>query len=72
MESEEGLRLFQTGHLPEQDEEWYRFVPREALEAVGKHEVERQSAIFEIIKSEKDYVADLELVKEVCSDSFSP
>ncbi|KAI0322603.1 hypothetical protein OF83DRAFT_1049094 [Amylostereum chailletii] len=65
LESEEGLRLFQSGHVPESEEEWHRFVPQEALEAVGKHEVERQSVLFEVIKSEKEYVADLELLKEI-------
>ncbi|TFY66575.1 hypothetical protein EVG20_g4514 [Dentipellis fragilis] len=65
LESDEGIRKFQAGKVPEQNEEWYNFVPPEAREAVGKHEVERQSVIFEVFKSEKDYVNDLELVKQV-------
>ncbi|KAI0058174.1 hypothetical protein BV25DRAFT_1891692 [Artomyces pyxidatus] len=65
LDSEEGLSRFQAGDIPEQDEEWYRFVPPEAREAVGKHEVERQSVMFEIFKSEKEYVSDLELVQEI-------
>lgn len=32
---------------------------------LDKREVTRQSIIFEIIKSERDYVADLSLIKEV-------
>jgi len=35
-----------------------------------KNEIKRQSVFFEVFKSEKDYVNDLELVKEVCLDSF--
>jgi len=41
-------------------------VPKEAQEVLGKNEVKRQSVLFEVFKSEKDYVADLELVQEVC------
>jgi hypothetical protein len=41
----------------------------EAREALGKQEVQRQSVIFEVVTSEKEYVADLEAVKEV---SFLP
>jgi hypothetical protein len=59
------LRRFQAGELPEQDEEWHRLVPPEAREALGKMEVQRQSVIFELFKAEKDYVFDLESVREV-------
>ncbi|KAG8213014.1 hypothetical protein J3R82DRAFT_11404 [Butyriboletus roseoflavus] len=65
LHSEEGLRQFQNGELAENDEEWHRLVPLEAREALGKREVERQSVLFEIFKSERDYVADLKLIKEV-------
>ncbi len=60
---EEALRKFQAGELP--DAEWYRIVAPSVREVLDKKEVQRQSILFEIIKSEKDYVADLELVKEV-------
>ncbi|KAG2157870.1 uncharacterized protein EDB93DRAFT_730686 [Suillus bovinus] len=63
--SEEGLRRFQAGQLAEKDEEWHRLVPPEAQEALGKKEVERQSVLFELFKSERDYVEDLKLVAEV-------
>lgn len=63
--SEEGLRRFQAGQLAEKDEEWHRLVPPEAQEALGKKEVERQSVLFELFKSERDYVEDLKLVTEV-------
>ncbi|KAF8910664.1 hypothetical protein CPB84DRAFT_1842646 [Gymnopilus junonius] len=63
--SEEGLRRFQAGELPEKDQEWHRLVPTEARDALGKQEVQRQSVIFEVIKSEREYVADLETVEEV-------
>lgn len=63
--SEEGLRRFQAGQLADKDEEWHRLVPPEAQEALGKKEVERQSVLFELFKSERDYVEDLKLVTEV-------
>ena len=66
IDSEEGLRKFQVGELADADSEWHRLVPPEAREVLDRKEVQRQSILFEIIKSEKDYVADLELVKEVC------
>ncbi|EGN99254.1 hypothetical protein SERLA73DRAFT_168758 [Serpula lacrymans var. lacrymans S7.3] len=68
LQSEEGLRHFQAGELAESDEEWYRLVPEEAREALGKHEVERQSVLFEVFKSERDYVSDMELVREVFTE----
>ncbi|KAH9949942.1 hypothetical protein B0H21DRAFT_725350 [Amylocystis lapponica] len=68
LESEEGLRRFQAGELPENDEDWYRLVPAEAREVLDEKEVQRQSVLFEIIKSEKDYVHDLELIREVFVD----
>ncbi|KAF8896352.1 hypothetical protein BD779DRAFT_1668158 [Infundibulicybe gibba] len=65
LDSEEGLRRFQTGDLPENDQDWHRLVPPEAIEALGKQEVQRQSVIFEVFKAEREYVADLEAVQEV-------
>lgn len=64
-EAEDGLRKFQAGELGENDEEWYRLVPSSAREVLAKHEVQRQSVIFEVIKSERDYVRDLQLIKDV-------
>ena len=51
--------------MPENDQEWYKLVPASAREVLDKREVTRQSILFEIIKSERDYVNDLLLVKEV-------
>ena len=51
--------------MPETDQEWYKLVPASAREVLDKREVTRQSILFEIIKSERDYVNDLLLVKEV-------
>jgi RHO1 GDP-GTP exchange protein 1/2 len=59
------LELFQSGRIPESEQEWDRFVPPQAHEALGKKEVERQSVLFEIFKSELDYVNDLQLIKNV-------
>ncbi|KAI0026487.1 hypothetical protein K488DRAFT_66444, partial [Vararia minispora EC-137] len=61
----DALRLFHSGRVPAKDAEWYRFVPPEALSALDKHEVERQSVLFELIKSEKEYVEDLQLLAQV-------
>jgi len=65
LDSDEGLRKFQVGKTPEKDEEWYRFVPPEARDALGKREVERQSVLFEVFKSERDYVSDLQIITAV-------
>lgn len=67
LQSDEGLRRFQACQLADKDEEWYRLVPPEAQESLGKREVERQSVLFEVFKSERDYVEDLRLVTEVIS-----
>jgi RHO1 GDP-GTP exchange protein 1/2 len=37
----------------------------EAQEVLDKQEVQRQSVLFEVFKSEKDYVFDLDLIHEV-------
>ncbi|KAF9471223.1 hypothetical protein BDN70DRAFT_820276 [Pholiota conissans] len=63
--SEEALSRFQAGKLTDSEQEWHRLVPVEAQEALGKREVQRQSVIFEVIKSEREYVADLEAVQDV-------
>lgn len=67
LDSEEGLRKFQAGELPEIDQEWYKLVPPEARDALGKKETQRQSVLFEVFKSEHDYVSDLEAVQDVRS-----
>jgi hypothetical protein len=65
LDSEAGLQLFQSGKIPESEQEWDRFVPPQALEALGKKEAERQSVLFEVFKSELDYVNDLQIIKDV-------
>ncbi|OJT11476.1 Rho1 guanine nucleotide exchange factor 1 [Trametes pubescens] len=65
LDSEEGLRKFQRGEIYDDDLEWYRLVPPEARQVLSSSEVQRQSILFEIIKSEKDYVSDLETLQEV-------
>ena len=66
MDHNEALLKFHRGQLTENKEEWYLLVPPSAREVLDRKEVTRQSILFEIVKSEKDYVADLELVEEVC------
>lgn len=65
LDSAARLELFQSGKTPESEQEWARFVPPQALEALGKKEVERQSVLFEIFKSELDYVNDLQTIEDV-------
>jgi hypothetical protein len=65
LDAEEALSRFQIGELKESYQEWHLLVTPEACDALGKVEVQRQSVIFEIIKSERDYVADLEAVEQV-------
>ncbi|EJU00455.1 hypothetical protein DACRYDRAFT_117410 [Dacryopinax primogenitus] len=61
---EDAIQRFQASQLPS-DEEWHHLVPRAALSSLPKKEVQRQSIIFEIIKSERDYVSDLAAVEDV-------
>lgn len=65
LDSAAGLELFQSGKIPVSEQEWDRFVPPQALEALGKKEVERQSVLFEVFKSELDYVNDLQTIEDV-------
>jgi len=62
----DSLSRFQNSKVNDQNQEWHMLVSTEAQVALGKQEVRRQSIMFEIIKGERDYVADLELVQTVC------
>ncbi|KAF4571140.1 hypothetical protein EYR36_008468 [Pleurotus pulmonarius] len=70
LDSEENLLNFQKGKLQDKDQEWYKLVPDEAREALGKEEVQRQSVLFEVIKSEADYIADLVAVQAIFIDGL--
>lgn len=59
------IRRYQSGEGDDNNWEWHRLVPKEAIESLPKTEVIRQSAIFELINGERNYVRDLELVQEV-------
>lgn len=59
------MEKFQARQLAPKDEEWHRLVPEGAREALGPKEVERQSAFFELFKAERDYVSDLEAIRNV-------
>jgi hypothetical protein len=71
LDSEARLELFQSGKVPESEQNWDRFVPPQALQTLGKQEVERQSVLFEIFKSELDYVNDLRIIEDVCTIPLS-
>ena len=40
---EDGVRLFQEGRLPPDQEQWHKLIPPEAVEVLGKKVVQRQS-----------------------------
>ncbi|GJJ08649.1 hypothetical protein Clacol_002868 [Clathrus columnatus] len=63
--SDKLLEQYQKGQGDDNSWEWHRLVPKEALESLPKAEVIRQSAIFELINGERNYVRDLELVQEI-------
>ncbi|KAF8627002.1 hypothetical protein AX15_004586 [Amanita polypyramis BW_CC] len=65
LDAEEAVRRFQSGELLESEQEWHKLVSEEVREALGKREVQRQSVIFEVIKSERDYVADIRSVQDI-------
>ncbi|KAF8312518.1 hypothetical protein DL93DRAFT_2229023 [Clavulina sp. PMI_390] len=60
-----GLDKFQDGTLEEKNCEWHRLVSVEFRESLPSNDIARQSVIFEVIKSERDYVRDLALVEEI-------
>ena len=62
---DENVTRFQKGELPEQDQEWHRLVPEEALKALESTEIKRQGLIFELLKAEREYVDDLVTMEEV-------
>ena len=66
-QDQDPIRRFQENQLSENDEQWHRLVPEEARASLPEKEVKRQAVIFEIIKSEKEYVADLEALQDVSS-----
>ena len=66
-QDQDSIRTFQENQFGEGDEQWDRLVPEEARASLSEREVNRQGAIFEIIKSEKEYVADLETLQVVSS-----
>ncbi|CAG7852613.1 Rho1 guanine nucleotide exchange factor 1 [Serendipita indica DSM 11827] len=61
---QDAIKKFQEGKLNPNDEEWHRLVDPEARNALPNKEVSRQNVLFEVIKSEKDYVQDLEIMRD--------
>ncbi|KAG8890813.1 hypothetical protein FRB98_004858 [Tulasnella sp. 332] len=62
---DERIEEFQEGALPEEDEEWHKLCSPELRNSLPKSEVQRQSTIFEVIKSERDYVLDLQMIESI-------
>jgi RHO1 GDP-GTP exchange protein 1/2 len=65
LDTHECIRRFQAHQLSPSDEAWHKLVPLEAREVLDKQEIVRQSALFELIQAERNYVYDLELTQEV-------
>ena len=66
-QDQDSIRRFQESQISEDEQAWDRLVPEEARASLPEKEVKRQEVIFEIIKSEKEYVADLETLQDVSS-----
>ncbi|KAI9291635.1 hypothetical protein K502DRAFT_320968 [Neoconidiobolus thromboides FSU 785] len=49
-------------HIAEEAELWIQAVPKEIVESVNVDEKKRQELIFETIKTERDFVKDMELI----------
>lgn len=55
----EQLKKWQGGQLPASTE-WWEVVPPSIRDALDKKEVERQGLIWEIFRSEQEYVLNLQ------------
>ena len=55
----EQLKKWQAGHLPASTE-WWEVVPAQMRDQLDKKEVERQGLIWEIFRSEQEYVLNLQ------------
>ncbi|KAI8612613.1 CNH domain-containing protein [Chytriomyces sp. MP71] len=49
----------------EEDLWWSNTVPKEVLESVSKEEEKRQNAIYDIIKTERNYVEELKIIQSL-------
>ncbi|KAF8575974.1 hypothetical protein K439DRAFT_1419330 [Ramaria rubella] len=64
------LDRFQKGAGDDTDWSWHLLVTREARESLPSAEVMRQSAMFDLIDAERNYVNDLELVQDIFVDGL--
>lgn len=51
---------------------WIHSVPKEVAETLSDAEKKRQEAINEVVYTEKDFVKDMEYLRDVCSFALSP
>ena len=49
---------------------WIHSVPKEVADALSDTEKKRQEAINEVIYTERDFVRDMEYLKEVCASGL--
>ncbi|KAG8738594.1 hypothetical protein FRC10_006665 [Ceratobasidium sp. 414] len=67
--SQDKLSLFQTAAITGFDE-WAVVVPDEARHILDKHEIQRQSIIYELIKTERNYVIMLQIFLYIFRDGL--
>ncbi|QRV90094.1 Rho guanine nucleotide exchange factor [Ceratobasidium sp. AG-Ba] len=63
------LTLFQKAEIPGFDE-WAAVVPPEVREILDKREVQRQSNIYELIKTERNYIIGLQIFLYIFRDGL--
>ncbi|KAG8792825.1 hypothetical protein FRC12_004768 [Ceratobasidium sp. 428] len=67
--TQDRLSLFQTASIPGFDD-WAAVVPGEVREILDKHEIQRQSIIYELIKTERNYVIMLQIFLYIFRDGL--
>jgi hypothetical protein len=63
------LALFHASASSEVDE-WVYVVPEEARNILGKHEIQRQSNIYELVKSERNFITGMQIFLYVSTISL--
>ncbi|KAF8734008.1 CNH domain, partial [Rhizoctonia solani] len=63
------LALFHASASPEVDE-WVYVVPEEARKILDKHEIQRQSNIYELVKSERNFIIGMQIFLYIFRDGL--
>ncbi|KAG9123304.1 hypothetical protein FRC07_015127 [Ceratobasidium sp. 392] len=67
--TQDRLSLFQTAAIPGFDD-WAAVVPEEVRHILDKHEIQRQSIIYELVKTERNYVIMLQIFLYIFRDGL--